>query len=262
MTPPKIGLVEVFAAPQGEGYNAGRSAVFVRLAGCPLACEFAPGVVCDTPYMRANMKVTLDELFEDIIPPLVKDHEGYRNRNRRRREEGPMLILTGGEPTACPQFDAIVYRAYNCKTPAFYVAVETNGARWRSGLCSVDWISISPKCGVPQTSHASQHNTHPRQSPILDSQLIRIAAARTKMRDNLGAEYRYVIASRQDPAPPYLMATRHYLSPAVRSNGSGEEWRAGFPGFAHGAVLRCLEICKADPRWRISIQTHKVLGVR
>jgi len=260
MTQPKISLVEVFAAPQGEGYNVGRWAIFVRLAGCPLACEFAPGIVCDTPYMKAKLKVTLDELFLEIITPLLQDFLPPEEVTPRR-EDAPMIIFTGGEPTAAPQFTALVTRAYLHSNPTLYIAVETNGTKWCDVFQLVHWLSVSPKDDVSQTSAASAHNPHPQQSPKLNSRLIGMMALRETISDNQGAEYRYVIAG-DSPAPPYRSATRHYLSPAVVSDGNGEEWRKGFPGFAPGAVARCLDIVENDPRWRISIQTHKVIGVR
>jgi organic radical activating enzyme len=265
----KLALTEVFAAPQGEGYHAGRWAVFVRLAGCPLACEFAPGVVCDTPYMQANLKVSIEELFSDIIPELLGP---ARHPLDAYRWDLPMLIITGGEPTAQPTFDELVDTAYHTRwdpakdnpfvvRPRFYVAVETNGTRFRQGLMKVDWISVSPKDMVPQTSSAQWHNHNP-QSSRLSPQVVHEMERRTHIRLNdVGGEFRYVIAA-DSLVPPYHAAHAHYVSPAVKSDGSGEEWKAGFPGFAPGAVERCLEIIRADPRWRISVQTHKVLGVR
>ncbi|KKL75904.1 hypothetical protein LCGC14_2050230 [marine sediment metagenome] len=246
---PKLALVEVFAAPQGEGYNAGRSAVFVRLAGCPLACEFAPGVVCDTPYQQANLKVTLDTLFNDIIPALLPPvTKGLCI------DEAPMLIITGGEPTAAPLFDDLMRRAYDS---LYYVAVETNGTNYRIGLEYADWVSVSPKVGVPQTSSAAGHN----QNPKLPTLNLKVCNLLSRPGD-VGGEYRYVIVGHPMEMPPYYPAIAHYVSPLVRSDGSGLEWKDGFPGFAPNAVRRCLEIIKEDPRWRISVQTHKVLGVR
>ena len=40
-----LGLAEIFYSVQGEGTWTGTPAVFVRLAGCNLACTF-----CDTDY--------------------------------------------------------------------------------------------------------------------------------------------------------------------------------------------------------------------
>lgn len=250
----KIALVEVFASPQGEGYHAGRRAVFVRLAGCPLACEFAPGVVCDTPYMQANMKVTLAELFQEVIPSLATLD------TTEALDERIMLIFTGGEPTAAPLFDSLVRQAFHA---GFYVAVETNGTTWRNGLQLVHWMSVSPKEDIAQTSLAIWHNKNPR-SPKLNEEVKHELWRRAPLADRLptmGGEYRYVIAG-GDVRPPYYSATRHYVSPAVLSDGSGEEWKKGFPGFAPGAVESCLAIIRQDPRWRISLQNHKFLGVR
>jgi len=251
----KIALVEVFAAPQGEGHNAGRSAVFVRLAGCPLACEFAPGVVCDTPYMQANMKLTMDELFiliASLVPEGLQTFSTYTTK-----EQVPMLIFTGGEPTASQQFDNLVTCALDSP---YYIAVETNGVQWRDGLKRVDWITVSPKEHVAQTSQAPQHNHNPQDTAV-STQIHKELARRAATIGGFSGEYRYVIAG-HDVTPPYYAAPYHYISPAVLSDGSGEEWKAGFPGFAPGAVANCLSIIKEDPRWRISIQSHKVLGVR
>ena len=252
MTNSKVALVEIFAAPQGEGYNTGRWSVFVRLAGCPLACEFAPGVVCDTPYQHANFKVPVAEILRQaqaLAPPTAGVMSGR-----------PMLVLTGGEPTASPRFDEIVYGAIEL---GYYVAIETNGMKWRQGLGRAHWITVSPKDDVPQTSSAPLHNKHPTVAPQVATRVRDVMAYRrvTGFNTTCGGEYRYVITA-DSPKPAYWPAPRHYLSPAVASDGSGEEWKKGFPGFAPKAVDRCLEIIDADPRWRISVQMHKMIGVR
>lgn len=250
MIPAKVALTEVFFSVQGEGYHVGRAAVFVRLAGCPLACEFAPGVVCDTPYQQTNLKATVDELFNDIIPPLLPPEYIHDRPQRKQIKDLPMLILTGGEPTAAPLFDDLVRAAL---LAGFYAAVETNATHYREGLRQVDWRSASPKEHVPQTSTAKWHNHNP-QSTKIDPRVRNLLACHP-------SEYRYVIAG-PDPIPPFLAAKCHYVSPAVLSDGSGTEWQKGFPGFAPGAIERCLEIVQADPRWRISVQTHKFMAVR
>lgn len=242
----KIALVEVFRSVQGEGYNAGRAAVFVRLAGCNLACRFAEGAVCDTPYQRANLKVDIDALFAEYVVPLANAGERFNPY----REDNVMLIITGGEPTLSPQFDLIA--SYG-KQLGFYVAVETNGTRWRGGFADCDWISVSPKEAVAQGSHSPLHNPNPG-SPKLDPDVVGFL-------ENVEGEYRYVIDA-EAAVPPLLPAFRHYVSPAIASDGSGEEWKTGFPGFAPGALQRCLDIVATNPRWRISLQSHKFMQVR
>jgi len=256
---PKVALVEVFKTVQGEGYHAGRASVFVRLAGCPLACAFADGSVCDTPYMEARFKLTVEELFEKILyefwdwrGQMLAHHKGHSLRSV------PMLVVTGGEPTASPQFDALVDYANAC---GFYTAVETNGTTWKPRLLEVDWITLSPKDHIPQGSPAPGHNPHP-QVAMTHRKVEAELGRRRLWTDGRGGEYRYVIGSRNAMVPTYHPALRHYVSPAALSDGSGAELAKGFDGFVPGALERCLEIVQADPRWTLSVQVHKMLRQR
>ncbi len=248
----KIALVEIFKSVQGEGYHAGRPAIFVRTSGCNLSCVFAEGSVCDTPYQQPNMKLTVLEIMAQVQE--LSGGISARVRWSNYREQRPMLIITGGEPTMTPLFDELVNAAI---ADGFYTAVETNGTKWRDGLARIDWICISPKESVIQGSPAQYHNHNP-QDPRLDEEVTRCLDAYS---DQPSGEYRYVISGDSE-APPYLEAFRHYVSPAVLSDGMGKEWQTGFPGFVPGALQRCQEIVWRDPRWRISLQTHKLMGVR
>lgn len=252
----KIALVEVFRSPQGEGYNVGRPAIFVRFAGCNLSCVFAGNALCDTPYQAATQKLDLYELQDSITDLMWGTPKSLGIPEDV--DERIMLILTGGEPTLAPSFDQVVDWGVG---HGFYVAVETNGTTWRDGLEYVDWVSVSPKDEVRQGSPAPFHNHNP-QDPTLNPMVIDLLSKkRENGRYRYPGEYRYVIGP-DSPMPPWNPAFRHYLSPAVISDGSGSEWKTGFPGFVPGALRRCQDICDMDYRWRISIQTHKILGVR
>ena len=109
-------LNEIFYSIQGEGYNTGLPAVFVRLAGCNLACSW-----CDTDH-SLRMEMTEDQIVE----------EAMRYPTRR-------AILTGGEPTIQdigPLIDALHYRF-------FWIAIESNGVLQIPP--GIDWITVSPK---------------------------------------------------------------------------------------------------------------------
>ncbi len=81
-------VVEVFRSIQGEGTQAGRPCVFVRLAGCNLRCTW-----CDTPYAQ-------DEAGEEV--PLA-------DVVTRVLEAGPgMCCVTGGEPLLQPDAPDLV----------------------------------------------------------------------------------------------------------------------------------------------------------
>lgn len=250
-----VALVEVFRSVQGEGYHSGRPAIFVRVAGCNLSCVFAEGALCDTPYQKSNFKALVPDLFTDYVLPLLGGLKvGPRLAHRGWNENRPMLVLTGGEPTLAPAFDDIIDAA---REHNFYVAVETNGTRWRAAFERCDWITVSPKEDVAQGSPFKGHNPNP-QSAALEAKVVRWLGANEHLPVS---EYRYVIAP-DSPTPPYYAAFRHYVSPATLSDGTGLEWQKGFPGFVPGALDRCHEIVWQDPRWRISLQTHKLMGVR
>ena len=71
-------IVEIFKTIQGEGVYSGRTAVFVRLAGCNLQCPF-----CDTNYTSNRICTDSDKVFEQVV---------------RVGEGCDLVVITGGEP--------------------------------------------------------------------------------------------------------------------------------------------------------------------
>lgn len=127
---------EIFLTAQGEGANLGRTAVFIRFAGCNLwsgreedrasaVCRF-----CDTEFRggERHSAETLVAAAEALWPA------GRGNR---------MAVLTGGEPLL--QVDAPLLALLRGR--GFYVAVETNGTQPLPG--PIDWVCVSPKAGAP-----------------------------------------------------------------------------------------------------------------
>ncbi len=112
-------LVEIFYSLQGEGARTGQATIFVRFAGCNLACEF-----CDTDF-RVQQTYTLPQLTEEI---------------RQIGGDCRWVCLTGGEPTIHelqPLCDALHGLGYR-------VQMETNGTRPRPDW-NIDHITVSPK---------------------------------------------------------------------------------------------------------------------
>lgn len=99
---------EIFYSIQGEGPYAGRPAVFIRLGGCNLRCEW-----CDTDYTTGNTTNSLEEVMKAVEAEL--SHLTVQNNM--------LVVITGGEPFRqyisglCVE---LVNRGYE-------VQVETNG---------------------------------------------------------------------------------------------------------------------------------------
>ena len=115
----RLPLVEVFYSLQGEGLRTGLATVFVRFAGCNLACDF-----CDTDF-RVRETYTTDELVIEI---------------RRLTLDCRWVCFTGGEPTI-QELGPLCERLHEL---GYSIQIETNGTRpqpeWR-----VDHITVSPK---------------------------------------------------------------------------------------------------------------------
>lgn len=112
-------LVEIFESLQGEGRNMGRPCVFVRFAGCNLACPW-----CDTDTAK-HFSLTRDDLLAEV-----------------RTFRAKSVILTGGEPTVQAGMPELVA---TLKGAGYWIGVETNGLVAPDWLASVDYVACSPK---------------------------------------------------------------------------------------------------------------------
>ena len=133
----KYTVKEIFYTLQGEGYNAGKAAVFCRFSGCNLwngkeknrenaICSF-----CDTDFVGTNGalggKYTLINLVDKITklwPSTKKDK---------------FIVFTGGEPLL--QLDKLLIK--EIKDNNFKIAIETNGTILPPP--GIDWVCVSPK---------------------------------------------------------------------------------------------------------------------
>ena len=107
---------EIFYSLQGEGFWTGLPAIFVRLSGCNLKCDF-----CDTDHLDSR-QMTEEHIIDEVLQ--------YPSKT---------VILTGGEPLLQPVGPLVDMLHQN----GIKVHVETNGTR----PCppSVDWVTCSPK---------------------------------------------------------------------------------------------------------------------
>ena len=113
-------LSEIFYSIQGEGMWTGTPAVFVRLAGCNLACDF-----CDTDYSIKSFS-PIDEIVAQV---------------RERGGDCPMVVLTGGEPLAQTEAPALIEAL---RRDGRRVHIESNGTIYTE-LPEDVWLCVSPK---------------------------------------------------------------------------------------------------------------------
>lgn len=116
-------VVEIFHSLQGEGANAGKAAVFVRLANCNKNCWY-----CDTDWSKGT-EMTVSEILNAVKK--YSDSKDYPYN---------LLIWTGGEPTLQLTDEILEFFAdyYNC--------IETNGSN--PVPQRIQYISCSPKVGT------------------------------------------------------------------------------------------------------------------
>lgn len=187
-------LAEIFYSVQGEGTWTGTPAVFVRLAGCNLACDF-----CDTDY-STKFFAGVDE-----IVARVRDAGG----------ECPMVVLTGGEPLAQTQAPALIDAL---RRDGRRVHIESNGTIFTE-LSDDVWLCVSPK-----------ERVDPRMAQ-------RANEAKLIVDERVPEEHLALFAGK-----PVIL-----LQPE---------------GNKPGNVALALEYAKAHPqRFRLSLQTHKFIGV-
>ncbi len=137
------GCPEIFHSIQGEGVNAGRPAVFLRLAFCNLAC-----VWCDTGYTWDWARYDRQKEVADLSAAEVE--EAVRAFSCRS------LVVTGGEPLL--QQKELAPLLARLKNAGFWIEVETNGTILpEAGLPDiVDHWSVSPKLESSGNPHSSR----------------------------------------------------------------------------------------------------------
>jgi len=117
-------IAEIFRSIQGEGKYLGVGQVFLRMAGCSLACTY-----CDTSYAWKRTHVCRyrgsggTEEAANPLPPA----DVMAMVNRMIREEGRVdsLSVTGGEPLEQPGFLADFLELFSGGGVPVYL--ETNG---------------------------------------------------------------------------------------------------------------------------------------
>ena len=204
-------IKEIFLSIQGEGFHAGRAAIFVRFTGCNFwsgreedrakaICNF-----CDTDFINTDGSHGGRYTEQELANKINDIWQG---------DQTPFVVLTGGEPLL--QVDE--YLIGCLKDSGMYLAVETNGSLIVPE--GIDWICVSPK----SLQHFVQHTGNE----------IKLVYPQAKLSPEDFDDYRF---------------EHFYLQPL---DGNDTEVN----------TAKTVEYIQSHPRWQLSIQLHKILGLQ
>jgi|SRR6185436_15835464 len=113
-------IMESFYTIQGEGFNTGKAAYFIRLGGCDVGCVWCD--VKDSWDVTKHPVIAVDKIVEDALK--------FPSR---------FVVITGGEPL----MHDLTFLCDELHKNNFTIALETSGAYPLTG--KFDWICVSPK---------------------------------------------------------------------------------------------------------------------
>ncbi len=116
----KLPVMEEFYTLQGEGFNMGSAAYFIRIGGCDVGCKW-----CDTKRSwNPDNWPTID------IDPIIENATLTKAKT---------VVVTGGEPSLYP----LGYLSSQLKAKGVKTMIETSGVNILDG--EWDWVCLSPK---------------------------------------------------------------------------------------------------------------------
>jgi 7-carboxy-7-deazaguanine synthase (Cx14CxxC type) len=216
---------EIFYTLQGEGANAGRPAVFCRFAGCNLWSgreEDRGKALCQ--FCDTDFVGTSGTYGGrfDTAAELASRVASFWPANSPTSK--PLVVCTGGEPLL--QLDRVLIDAFH--QVGLEIAIETNGTI--AAPEGIDWVCVSPKA-------ATLGNNASERFVQRSGHELKVVWPQTGI--DLAA-----LAS--------LPFTHRYLQPMDVAD----------PALRQRHVQTCIDHCLARPEWRLSLQTHKITGIR
>ncbi|WP_256013762.1 7-carboxy-7-deazaguanine synthase QueE [Desertivirga xinjiangensis] len=196
----QLPLMEEFYTIQGEGFNTGKAAYFIRLGGCDVGCHW-----CD-----------VKESWDAELHPLTHADLIVENASKF---PGKAVVVTGGEPLIYN----LDYLTAQLQQKGIKTFIETSGAYPLSG--SWDWICLSPKkfkAPVPSIGQAA----HELKVIVFNKSDFEWAEKHAEM---VGPDCKL------------------YLQP---------EWSK-----SKEITPLIIDYVMQNPKWEISLQTHKYLNI-
>ena len=141
------------------------------------------------------------------------------------------VVLTGGEPTL--QVDEAFVDLLH--QHGFEVAMESNGTR--QAPQNLDWLTVSPKSPLPSDWRGKYQGRMPDEIKVIFEDEISLSdMLKNILFQSEGGEERLY----------------YYLQPCDTGNAE------------RNAIIinRCIDYIKEHPQWRLSLQTHKLIGFK
>ncbi|MCK7543671.1 7-carboxy-7-deazaguanine synthase [Marinobacter bryozoorum] len=219
---------EAFYTLQGEGAQAGRAAVFCRFSKCNLwngrEADRASAVCnfCDTDFVGTDGQN--GGRFETSAA--LADHIAalwpFDMAECQQQGVKPYVVCTGGEPLL--QLDEPLVSAFHAR--GFDVGVETNGTL--PAPAGIDWLCVSPKANA---------------TVVIDQC------------DELKLVYPQPLAM---PERFLSVRARHYFLSPMASPATPD---SGADPVKASNTRKAVDYCLHHPRWRLTIQMHKLVGI-
>lgn len=192
--------MEEFYTIQGEGFNTGKAAYFIRIGGCDVGCHW-----CD-----------VKESWDANVHPLTPVNNIIENVKAWKADS---VVVTGGEP--------LIYNLHqltaHLKQNTIRTFLETSGAYPLSGQW--DWICLSPKKTLP-----------PLEEIYKKANELKVIVFNQH-------DFKWAEEQAAKTGPDCYL----YLQPEWSKNGQ--------------LLPQIIEYVKSNPKWMISLQTHKYMNI-
>lgn len=214
----------MFYSLQGEGARAGRAAVFCRFSKCNLwngREESRAGAICN--FCDTDILGTDGQNGGqfDGAEALADAIEALWPEPVNPSSTIPYVIFTGGEPSI--QLDSTLTHAMHQR--GFEIAIETNGTLPLAE--GIDWICLSPK----GTSNVVLERCDELKLIYPQSDCV------PEKFQNFEAEHFFL--------SPMANPLIHFGDDTTKMENT----------------KRALDYCLAHPKWRLTLQLHKLLGI-
>jgi len=218
-----LNVKEAFYTLQGEGARAGRASVFIRFSKCNL-----------WNGRESGRDAAICQFCDTDITGTDGINGGQYSSDELLdlaqtlwgdlTQGKPYVVFTGGEPAL--QLTETLVSSF--QKAGFECAVESNGTLPLPS--NLDWVCISPK-GTSEVVHTRC--------------------------DELKVVFPQIDLDPEQVA--HIKADYYYLSPMA-------EYGEGIGAESTGTIIRenmqnATQYCLDHPKWRMSLQTHKLLGI-